>query len=216
MKWSEKTWEAITPVYQAIESLPFITELMNGTLENEKFLFYIRQDALYISDFGKILTAIATKLSNRSHIEAFICFAGESIAAESALHQTYFSEFDGSKPLMQSPSCLLYTSYLYRQLSAPVEVMAASVLPCFWIYKAIGDYILANQSGENNPYQAWIDMYSSEEFALSVERAIEVCDELAEKCTYEQQQAMTDVFVACSKFEWMFWESAYRLEGWRI
>jgi thiaminase/transcriptional activator TenA len=216
MKWSEKTWKAITPVYREIEMLPFITELMNGTLEKEKFLFYIRQDAMYISDFGKILTAIATKLTKSAHIEAFIGFAGESIAAESALHQSYYSEFDGSKPLKQSPACLLYTSYLYRQLSAPVEIMAAAVLPCFWIYKEVGDYILANRSKENNPYQAWIDMYSSEEFARSVEKAIRICDELADQCTDEQQQAMTDVFVACSKFEWMFWDSAYRLEQWRI
>jgi thiaminase/transcriptional activator TenA len=216
MKWSEKTWEAITPVYKEIETLPFIAELMNGTLETEKFLFYIRQDAMYIADFGKVLTAIATKLTKSAHIEAFIGFAGESLAAESALHQIYSSEFDGSKPLTQSPSCLLYTSYLYRQLSAPVEVMAAAVLPCFWIYKEIGDYILANQVKENNPYQAWIDMYSSEEFAQSVEKAIRICDELAEKCTDEQKQAMTDAFVACSKMEWMFWDSAYRLEQWSI
>jgi len=216
MKGSQKVWEAIMPVYREIEKLPFITELMNGTLDNEKFLFYIQQDAMYISDFGKILAAIASKLEKPEHVEAFIGFAGESIMAEKGLHQMYVSEFGGHKPLTKSPSCLLYTSCLYSKLTASVEVAAAAVLPCFWIYKAIGDYIIANQSGENNPYQAWIDMYSSEEFALSVEKAIRICDELAEKCTKEQQKMMTDVFVACSKFEWMFWESAYRLEQWRI
>ena len=216
MKWSEKAWQAITPVYAEILKLPFIQELMNGTLDKEKFVFYIQQDAIYLSDFGKILTAIATRLTKPAHIEAFIGFAGESIAVENALHGMYCEALGVRGTQTASPSCLLYTSYLYRQLIAPVEVLTASVLPCFWIYKEVGDYILAHCVKASNPYQAWIDTYGGEEFAQSVEKAIRICDELAEKCTEEQQNAMTDVFVMCSKFEWMFWDSAYRKEEYRV
>ncbi|HCC51139.1 MAG TPA: thiaminase II, partial [Porphyromonadaceae bacterium] len=63
MKWSENAWDAIKPIYKKTLELPFIQELMNGTLDREKFVFYIQQDALYLSDYGKILTAIATKLT---------------------------------------------------------------------------------------------------------------------------------------------------------
>jgi len=216
MKWSEKAWEAITPVYKEIVTSPFVMELMNGTLAKEKFVFYVQQDTLYIADFGKVLTAIASKLTKSEHVEAFVGFAGDSLAAEKAMHQLFFRAFDVPETLTASPTCLLYTSFLYRQFNAPLEVMAAAVLPCFWIYKEVGDYILANQTKEHNPYQAWINMYAGEEFALSVEKAIRICDELAEACTDEQQQAMTDVFVACSKMEWMFWDSAYQLEQWGI
>ena len=216
MKWSDKAWEAITPVYEEIKMSPFVVELMNGTLEKEKFAFYIQQDTLYISDFGKILTAIATKLTKTEHVEAFIGFASDSMYAEKAMHQLFFKELDVPEAQSASPACLLYTSYLYRQFNAPLEVMAAAVLPCFWIYKKIGDYILANQVKENNPFQAWINMYIGDEFAQSVEKAIRICDELAADCTDEQQKAMTDAFVVCSKMEWMFWDSAYRLEQWKI
>ena len=215
MKWSEQAWEAITPIYKEILELPFIQELMSGILDKEKFAFYIQQDALYLSDFGKILTALATRLTKPSHIEAFIGFAGESIAVENALHEMYRTVLGVRGAQTASPTCLLYTSYLYRQFNAPVEVMAAAVLPCFWIYKEAGDYILANSIG-NNPYQDWINTYGGDEFARSVEKAIHICDELAEKCTEEQQQAMTEVFVMCSKLEWMFWDSAYRLEAFSI
>ena len=216
MKWSEKAWKAITPVYEKIVTSPFIVELMNGTLDREKFAFYIQQDTLYISDFGKILTAIASKLTKPEHVEAFIGFAGDSIFAEKAMHQQFFETLNVPEAQTASPTCLLYTSFLFRQLNTSFEVMAASVLPCFWIYKVVGDYILANQVKENNPFQAWINMYIGDEFAQSVEKAIGICDELAENCTEEQQNAMTDVFVACSKMEWMFWDSAYRLEQWNI
>ncbi|MGL4667724.1 MAG: hypothetical protein ACRCWR_07320 [Saezia sp.] len=111
----------------------------------------------------------------------------------------------------------IYTSYLLRQLAiAPVEVIAAAVLPCFWIYKAVGDYILINQIKIENPYQSWIDTYGGEDFDKSVKQAIRICDELADTCTEEQRQAMTEVYVMCSKMEWLFWDSAWRMEEWKI
>ena len=241
MKWSEKAWEAITPMYDCILSLPFIQELMNGTLDKGKFAFYIQQDALYLVDYGKVLTGLATRLTKPEHIEAFIGFAGDCLFVEKMMHEVFRAELDCSsvgtaasekesaaldsnadgtapseKGIKASPTCLLYTSYLYSRFNAPVEVMAAAVLPCFWIYMEVGKYILANQNKDNNPFQAWIDTYVGEEFEKSVEKAVRICDELAEKCTEEQQKAMTEAFVLCSKMEWMFWDSAYRLEQWGI
>lgn len=216
MKWSEKAWDAIAPVYEKTLALPFIQELIKGTLDKEKFVFYIQQDAHYLSDYGKLLTAIATRMTKPEQIEAFIDFAGESMAVEKELHESFFSELQTGKGQAVSPTCLLYSSFLLRQLNAPLEVMVAAVLPCFWIYKEVGDYILANQSRHNNPYQAWIDTYGGEEFAQSVKTAIAICDELAEACTEQQQRAMTEAFVTCSKLEWMFWDSAYHLEQWKV
>ena len=216
MKWSEKAWEAITPIYNKTIELPFIKELMNGKLDKDKFAFYIRQDALYLTDYGKLLTAIATRLTKTEHITTFIGFANESIAVENELHKTLFTQLKLNKEQEASPACLLYTSFLLRQLNAPLEVMAAAILPCFWIYKEVGDYILANQTKENNPYQSWIETYGGDEYEKSVKKAIAICDELADACTPEQQQAMTKAFITCSKLEWMFWDSAYHMEQWKI
>ena len=215
MKWSEKAWNSIKPVYKKTLDLPFIQELMNGTLPIEKFVFYIQQDAIYLSDYGRVLTAIATKLNKPEHIKAFIDFAGESIAVENELHKTFIAELNNQKQVA-SPSCLLYTSFLLRQLNASIEVMVAAVLPCFWIYKEVGDYILTNQAKDNNPYQDWINTYGGEAYAQSVKTAIAICDELADKCTEKQQDAMMEAFMTCSKLEWMFWDSAYTLEQWKV
>ena len=216
MKWSEQAWASVEAIYKETLELPFLQELIKGTLDRYKFVFYIQQDALYLSDYGKLLTAIATRMTKPEHIETFIGFAGESMTVEKELHEMFFSELHAGKGREASPTCLLYTSFLLRQLNAPLEVMVAAVLPCFWIYKEVGDYILANQNRENNPYQAWIDTYGGEDFAQSVKTAIDICDELAAACTEEQQRAMTDAFVTCSRLEWMFWDSAYHLEQWKI
>lgn len=217
MKWSSQAWKAIEPIYKQIQDLPFIKELMNGTLDNNKFIFYIQQDAIYLGDYAKVLTVIASKLTNPAHMSAFIYFAGESVEVEKALHESFLGALDKKTEVSASPSCLLYTSYLMKQLAnSPIEVALAAVLPCFWIYKEIGDYILANQTKENNPYQSWIDAYGGEGFSESVKTAISICDEIAETCTDAQRNAMTEAFVICSKMEWMFWDSAYKQEQWQI
>lgn len=216
MKWSKQTWLSAKPIYDKILDLPFIKELMNGTLAKDKFIFYIRQDAVYLSEYGKVLTGIASKLSDAKHISAFTNFAADSISVEQALHASFIHELDG-ETTEASPSCLLYTSYLHKLLSnSPIEVALAAVLPCFWIYKEVGDYILENQTKGDNPYQNWIDTYGGDDFSKSVSLAISICDQVAEQCTDAQRDAMTNAFVMCAKFEWMFWESAYREEEWAI
>lgn len=217
MKWSENTWAETLPVYQKILTLPFIQQLIDGTLDKQKFLFYIQQDALYLAEYGKVLTGIASRLNKPDHIESFIHFSGDSIAVEKELHASFKDILGGGCVTQPSPTCLLYTSFLLRQLvSAPIEVIVASVLPCFRIYKEVGDYILENQKKGNNPYQSWIDTYGGESFAESVKTAIAIADELAASCTPAQQKAMTEAYVTCSKMEWMFWDSAWKQEEWPI
>jgi len=218
MKWSESAWESIQPVYNKILQQPFISELMNGTLDRQKFEFYIQQDALYLAEFTKVLSIVASKLDKSEHISAFLYFAKNTIFVEQVLHESFFKEYSVNALAEASPACLFYTSYLHRQsANAPVEVALAAILPCFWIYREVGDYILKNQTNkENNPYQKWINTYGGVEYSADVDRAIAICNELAENCTEKQRQVMTETFVMCSKFEWMFWDSAWRLEKWSI
>ncbi len=114
-----------------------------------------------------------------------------------------------------SPACLLYTSLLGSQATAPVEVEAAAVLPCFWVYQRVGADILSRQQGDN-PYMRWIETYGDEAFAASTAEAVAICDSLAEAAGADTRRMMTDIFVRCTKMEWMFWDSAWRLEQWPI
>ena len=217
MKWSEHAWKEAAPVYGRILELDFVRELIAGTLSREQFLFYIRQDALYLVGFGKALAGIAAKLDNVEHSQAFLAFAGDCMAVERALHASYLGNEALPERIDPSPTCLLYTSYILKQVyDAPLEVAMAAVLPCFWVYREVGDHILAAQSKNNNPYQAWIDTYGGDEFAKAVLRAIAICDEVAASCTEARRKDMTEAFVVCTKMEWMFWDSAWKLETWPV
>lgn len=213
--WSDGAWEAITPVFENIIRHPFLVDLMTGALAREKFLFYLNQDALYLDDFGKVLAGIAVKSPNRGHVEDFIGFAGDTIAVERELHRSYLGQVDSAA--RPSPACLLYTSFMHRQLAvAPLEVAVASVLPCFWVYQAVGDFLLSKHPAPNNPYQSWIDTYGGEEYGRAVTRAIAIADEMAGGTTAPVREEMTRAFVLGTRMEWMFWDSAWRLEEWPV
>lgn len=216
MNWSEQAWASIASINHEIKQLPFLREMMNGTLPMEKFYFYLRQDAIYLAEYGKILATIGTKLEDSAQRTTFLQFAAETVAVEVALHESYLKNAPAAAYKGASPSCLLYTGFLAKQLAFyPIETALAAVLPCFWIYKMVGDYILENQSTSENPYQPWINTYGSEGFAGSVRKAIAICDAAAAQSP-QLQSAMTEAFVYASKMEWLFWDSAYRMEEWAV
>ncbi len=215
-KWSRQAWEAARPIYEKILEHPFVRQLADGTLDRERFLFYVRQDALYLRHYSRRLLNVAARLTDKEQIESFILFASRGVRMEEVLH----AGFLGGEPLpgesAMSPGCMLYTSVLDARTADPVEVAAASVLPCFWVYRNVGTAIRAGHNSATNPYRAWIETYSDAEFDSWTERAVEICDSLAERTTEEMRRRMTDMFVLCTKMEWMFWDSAWRMEQWPV
>ncbi|WP_205502455.1 thiaminase II [Rufibacter psychrotolerans] len=217
MSWSKLAWQAGSGVYEQITKMPFIQELIRGTLAPEKFTFYIAQDSLYLAGFGRALSLIAARAQNSEHALEFMRFAEGAFVVEQALHAGYFQKLNIDQNVPISPTCQHYTHYLLSQAAvAPLEVAMAAVLPCFWIYKEVGDYIYAQDRPTHHPYQDWINTYAGEEFGNIVARAIRLSDEVAQTCSPAQQQAMTEAYLTASRLEWMFWDSAWRLEQWPV
>ena len=211
-KWSEEVWEASIPIYEKILRLPFITELADGTLDQSIFRRYIEQDNLYITEYSRVLAHIASRLRNIDDMDTFLKFAGDGVEMEKVLHSMYVSK--GTSEM--SPSCLFYTSLLKAQAMEPVEVEAAAILPCFWIYLAVGKHILSIAKLEDNPYADWIRAYSDPAFDAATEKAIAICDKLAAETNAETRACMTDVYLKASRMEWLFWETAYTPRQWEV
>jgi len=214
--WYQSTRAKTENIFQSTITHGFVKDLIAGNLDADVFGFYVNQDSLYLSEYKKALVHVGTKCLVPEQTQFFYESATGIIEVEDALHKLFFKEqYHNPQP---SPTCELYNSYLARIVSHhSVEVGIAAILPCFTIYKEVGDYILANQSKDGeNPYQAWIDTYVSEEFAQAVEQAIAIADTYAKTASPESLALMEEVFIKTSKLEWMFWDSAYKMEQWKI
>lgn len=216
MKWSEQTWNAIEKHYQSILDMPFIKELSDGTLPQKKFRFYMAQDSLYLEHFGRTLSLIAAKITDLQDVLTFMRFAENAIVVENALHESYFKDFGLSDKGVLEPACHHYIHFL-RSTAAleSVEIAVAAVLPCFWIYREVGNYIYEIQNTVNNPYEKWIATYAGEEFSAAVDQAIAIGDKIAENSTEETRKKMTEAFIMASRMEFHFWEAAYELKRWK-
>lgn len=213
MKWSEEAWQQAQPIYSAILSLPFVCELAEGTLSRERFLFYIRQDSIYLENYSRLLAHIASRLPLQDQINSFLKFSADGILVERALHESYLRNIPTD--LQPTPTTLLYNSFESSKAYGPVEIEAASILPCFWVYQKVGEEIMKN-STYDNPYYHWIETYADPTFVESNSRAIEICDQLAENTSPDMRRQMTETFVMSTRMEWMFWDSAYNFEKWKI
>ncbi len=216
MTFTDELWHDALPVYDKIRTHPFNVEMKNGTLPVEKFKFYIYQDSLYLADFAKALAATGLRATTSQAFLDFLQFAQNAIFVERALHIGYFTELKINQTGGKAPGCFAYTNYLLSVSAFEShEVAVAALLPCFRIYKKIGDYIYENQQ-KPNPYQNWIDAYAGEEFAKSVESMLEICDQLAAQTTDQIRDKMREAHLVASRLEYIFWDSAYRLEKWGV
>ncbi|MGO2359312.1 MAG: thiaminase II [Mesonia sp.] len=217
MKWTDNTWTQIEPIYQKIINMPFIEELQKGTLPLEKFQYYMGQDSFYLENFARSLALIGARAQNTTQALDFIRFAEGAIVVEKALHDSYFKEFGLTERGNIEPTTHHYIHFLKSTTALDqIEIAMSAVLPCFWIYKKVGDYIYNNPLNDQNPFQKWIDTYAGKKFEELVLKSKNICDEVAEDCTKQQQERMTQTFIEASKLEFMFWDSAYQLKTWKV
>ena len=213
--WSQFAWENVETHYNEILKLPFITQLMNGTLDKKIFDYYIEQDIIYLEEYGKVLANISSKLPKLEHRNIFMQCAQDSMQVEGEVHKAFANK--SNKKVEASQSCLLYCGFLHKQLIFdPIEVAAAAILPCFVVYKKVGDYIYKNQNKNNNPYKNWIETYGGDEFAEPVKQAENITSELAINTTPQIRKKMLEAYIISTKMEWIFWNSAYNLEKWPL
>jgi thiaminase/transcriptional activator TenA len=218
--FAQEAWQRIAPLYGAILDLPFNRELAAGTLSRERFTFYLLQDAHYLTYFARALAVTAARAPDSDALIQFAGSAREAVVVERALHEGFFKQYGISAAeaaaAEPSPTCAHYTHYLLAVAhNAPCEVAVAALLPCFWIYWEVGKHLLKTAQPEN-PYQAWIDTYADESFAEGVRKVITIGDQMAEGASPAVHDQMFRAFVRAAQLEWMFWDSAYRLERWPV
>ena len=218
MTFSQDVWQRNQDLYQKIVALPFNQELAAGTLDRKIFSHYVIQDAHYLLAYGRALAVTAAKAYEAEDVIQFAEAAKIAIVVERNLHHDFMQDFDISKTQFESTpltlACHHYTSFLTATAwSESYPIVLAALLPCFWIYAEVGKDIV-NQSITNNPYQAWIDTYSGEEFHTAVRHVIATIDKVAARCDVDTLAKMHAAYTMGAKLEWLFWDSAYQQRQW--
>jgi thiaminase/transcriptional activator TenA len=218
--FTDELWRSIADAYAAILRHPFVQGLTSGGLPEAAFRFYVVQDALYLRDFARSLAVASARSPEDRWCEMFADHAKTALVVERSLHEGFFGEWGLTEAQVLAtplaPTNLAYTSYLLRVAYAePFEELLGALLPCYWIYHEVGKHLEAG--GSPSPlYQRWIATYASAEFAEVVRRVLDVTDAAVADLSAARRDRVRRHFVTTSRYEWMFWDAALRLEEWPI
>lgn len=214
----EQAWARNLPLFERTLALPFNLALADGTLPSDVFRHYMVQDAHYLVAFGRALAVAAAKADGAQGVVQFAAAAQEAVEAERALHHSFMQDFSispaqfDSTPL--SPVCHHYGHFLQSVAwSRPYPVALAALLPCFWIYAEVGVHLQAH-TVPGNRYQSWIDTYGGEAFHAHVRAVRTTVDAVAAQSNAQTLAEMHAAYTDAARLEWMFWDSAYRVETW--
>ncbi len=218
MSFSERMWQEVRPLFRRILDLPFNRELALGTLSHERFVHYLVQDAHYLGLFSRALAAAAARAPDPGAQVVLARCAHDAIVEERALHETFFARFgidEGAWAAARpSPTCLGYGHWLLSLASAGSFAEAvAALLPCYHVYWQVGLH-LHREARRPNPFDAWIETYADEGFGDIVRRVMAITDAAAEAVSGREREAMAEAYRTAVRYEWLFWDAAWRREDW--
>lgn len=218
--WSARLWGEIEATYAAILAHPFLTGLTDGSLDPAAFGHYVCQDVYYLRDYARALTVVGAKAPRHTDTAMFARHAAGAVDVELGLHGTLLADLGLGPAVVAAtpvaPTTRAYTSYLLATAygGSFAEGLAA-VLPCYWIYAEVGKALLS-QGSPDLRYARWIDTYAGEEFGAVVAEVLALTDRTGPTLGPDEEARACAHFAAIARYEWMFWDAAYRCEQWPL
>ncbi len=218
MKFTDRLYEGVKDIWHEYLEQPFVKELGEGTLREDRFRFYMVQDYRYLLQYSKVFAMGIVKAEDEALMRRFACMVHDTLDGEMDVHKTYMKrlgitdeEISTTKTALANQS---YTSYMLdvAHKGDVLDVLVA-VLSCAWSYQMIGEHHKKIPGAVDHPfYGEWVRGYSSEEYCKGVEEIMELVDELGSDITIKREAYLLEVFLNCCRYERDFWEMSYRMD----
>ncbi|KAI8338408.1 Phosphomethylpyrimidine kinase-domain-containing protein [Chlamydoabsidia padenii] len=196
---------------------PFVRGLADGTLPKDSFIYYIKQDYLYLVNYARCAALAAYKAKT---IE--MCAANAKIVLhihhEMQLHLKYCEEWGISKEdVLATPESVFNVAYtrfvLDKGASGDLIDLQVAMAPCLLGYGDIGMklYNDPETKREGNPYWKWISNYAQDDYQTAVKVGEELMENLAIhsiSTSPTRFREVCDIFEQGTRLEIQFWEMA--------
>ena len=218
---SELLRQKVAGIWEAQHQHPFVRGIGDGTLGLERFQFWLRQDYVFLIEYARLLALAAARSPDLETMTRFATLLKETVETEMNLHRAYAAEFGISHDQLEreptAPTTRGYTDFLLRvAATGDFAELVAALLPCMWAFSEIGRRLAMQAAPSEKRYARWIAMYSSREFAELAEWCRDLLDSLAAGLPERDLQKLEAAFLTSSRYEWQFWEMAWKMELWPI
>jgi thiaminase/transcriptional activator TenA len=212
--------EGCRDVWQSLHDHPFIRELAAGTLEPDRFRFYVEQDLFFLPELARAVGLGLVRADRDEEMRHFAAEAALVVGRETENQQELLRRVielgaaDRGGAVTAAPATVAYSGYLVATASrgGPLEVMAA-LLPCTWSYADIAVSLEA-EIAEHPVYAEWVRFFARPEYVSLIADRRRAVDRLAGSAGEEQRRRLLEIFTMSARLERAFWDMAYRLEQW--
>jgi len=217
MSFSDTLLEDGTDIWAAQKAHPFVVELAEGTLDEDAFRHWVKQDYRYLLDYARVFALASTKADDEQTMAQFMDVAHTILDYEMDLHREFAAEWDLTpsdlEAVQKAPTCVAYTNFLVRTAhEGSIAEISAAIYPCGQGYLDIAEH-MAEVATEEHRYTPFIEKYTSDEFHDSVAWMRDLVDRCAERYPGERE-AMREAFLTSARLEHEFWEMCYTEEDW--
>jgi thiaminase/transcriptional activator TenA len=219
MRFSDHLREAGSGLWEAQLAHPFVQGIADGSLSEERFRVWLRQDYVYLMQYVRVASIGVTRAPDEATMKRFSETAHRVLGMELDLHRAYAAEFGLSTEALERepmyPATQAYVDHLLRTaLLGELAELPAALLPCLWGYSWIGEQLAPRPRPDEPRYAKWIDLYASERFAEVARWCRELTDRLAEDGSERVRAQAERAFMTSCRYELACWDQAWDDRGW--
>ena len=220
-RFTDRLRQKAAGIWEAQHQHPFVRGIGDGTLDLERFKFWLRQDYVFLIQYARLLGLTAARSPNLETMTRLAGLLKETLETEMGLHRAYAAEFgiilQELERVQSAPATQAYSDFILRVAAkGDFGDLSAALLPCMWAFSEIGQRLAKQPGPRDNRYARWIAMYSSPEFAELAQWCRELLDNLAAELPERELKKLEEAILISSRYEWQFWEMAWKMERWPV
>ena len=216
MTTTERLLHCTRDIWEGYHTHPFVRGIADGSLEEDKFRFYMIQDYIYLIDYAKVFALGVAKARDVETMRLFASYVHQILDGEMEIHKGYMKRLGISLEEAESTPAALdnasYTAYMLKVAyeEGPAEI-AAAILSCAVSYEHIARRIAADHpDAVKHPfYGEWVEGYANDEYSTANRVLMDLTERLTADYTEEQLRRLEEIFTVCSRYEVAFWDMAW-------
>ena len=219
MNFAQVLMDAAAPIWEKFSVHPFIRGMIDGTLDREKFAWYLMQDSQYLKDYAKVYATSFVKTDDVHLMRRIYRDMSVILSDESMMHIRYLKDMgyteDDAFAAPTAPENREYLDYMLKVArEGSVAEGLVSLMPCTFSYYHIALYAreeaLKQGSLDGNYFAGWINDYVGEAYKGIYDRTVVMCEDISVGLSQAEKARLKEIFVRSSQYELEFWNMAMR------
>ncbi|CEP64535.1 trifunctional hydroxymethylpyrimidine kinase/phosphomethylpyrimidine kinase/thiaminase LALA0_S12e01112g [Lachancea lanzarotensis] len=208
----------VKPHWESYVNHEFVRRVADGTLEREKFKFFLEQDYAYLDNYAQVHCLAASKAPTADDLDKSVDIVTK-IKTEMNKHRekmmTHFA-IDDMKHFdkIEMGTALRNYARFFDDVSkhGSWAHLCAALSPCLMGYghalRNVQDHVTVDK---NDIYYAWCQDYLAPWYVESMEEGLILLDRICQMT--DDWDTLCDIYAAVCKLETEFWDAALNYKG---